>query len=249
MAISVGLLGSALPQPDALGRAELKGAIYDSLTFRQLSNGAWEGDMFPNNTIPVSRFSAVSQKLNAIAKADYLPQVPMVNGQYPLTKNGYFPLATQPILDHYTFAIKIDRNISDRQEISGFYNAYKPWENNDQGGLWDINDPYGGQLSKARWQRGLGQLSRINYDYTLNAAMMNHVTINYNRYTNPSINTNASVDGCAQLGITGIKCTGYPYINWGAGPAFSIANPVSDVIHNVVWGFGDTSTLPTAATS
>jgi len=45
------------------------------------------------------------------------------------------------------------------------------------------------------------------------------------------------VDGAAQLGITGIHSTGYPYINWGAGPAFNIANvgyPVNDVIHNVM---------------
>ena len=238
------LLGSVLPQPDALGRQELRGAIYDPLTFQQLSNGAWVGNMFPGNIIPQSRFSAVAQKLNAIAKAHYLPQVPLVNGQYPLTNNGYFPLATQPILDHYTFAIKIDQNISEKHKISGFYNyAYKPWENNDQGGLWDITDPYGGPLSKARWQNGLGQLSRLNYDYAISPTMINHLTINYNRYTNPSINTNASVDGAAQLGISGLHSQGYPYINWGAGPSFSIANagyPINDVIHNVAWGFGDT---------
>ena len=91
------LLGKVLASTDALGRQMATGAVYDPATFRQLANGSWVGDMFPGNVIPKSRFSAVSQKLNAISKAHYLPQVKDPSGQYPLTNNGYFPLSTQPI--------------------------------------------------------------------------------------------------------------------------------------------------------
>ena len=41
------LLGPAIGQNDALGRPVLRGAIYDPLTFRQLDDGRWIGDMFP----------------------------------------------------------------------------------------------------------------------------------------------------------------------------------------------------------
>jgi hypothetical protein len=238
------LLGKALTSTDALGRQELTGAIYDPATFRQLANGAWVGDMFPGNIIPKSRFSAVSQKLNAISSAHYLPQVKDPSGQYPLTNNGYFPLATQPITDQHLISIKADHNISDKQKLSGSYSYdYKPWENNDQGGMWDITDQFGGPLSKARWQRTIGQLARLNHDYTLNAHMLNHVTVNYNRFTNPSINTNVSVDGAATLGIANLHTTGYPYINWGGGPIVSLAQPgypANNIGYNVSWGFMDT---------
>src|SRR6266705_6205164 len=46
-------------------------SIYDPLTFAQMPGGRWTAQMFPGNIIPVSRFSAVSQRLNAIAVKDY----------------------------------------------------------------------------------------------------------------------------------------------------------------------------------
>ena len=41
---------------DALGRQVIRGAIYDPATFRQLDGGRYIGEIFPNNTIPTSRF-------------------------------------------------------------------------------------------------------------------------------------------------------------------------------------------------
>ena len=238
------LLGKALSQTDALGRPEYTGAVYDPATFRQLANGSWVGDMFPGNVIPVSRISAVAQKTNAIAKAHYLPQVKDPSGQYPLVNNGYFPLSTQPITDQHLFSVKIDHNISDMQKLSGSYSYdYKPWENNDQGGMWDITDQFGGPLSKARWQKTIGQLARLNYDITLNAHMLNHLTVNYNRFTNPSVNTNVSVDGAAQMGLSNLSTTGYPFINWGGGSIVNLANagyPANNIGYNISWGFMDT---------
>lgn len=238
------LLGKVLASTDALGRQMATGAVYDPATFRQLANGSWVGDMFPGNVIPKSRFSAVSQKLNAISKAHYLPQVKDPSGQYPLTNNGYFPLSTQPITDQHLLSIKVDQIISDKQKLSGSYSYdYKPWENNDQGGMWDITDQFGGPLSKARWQKTIGQLARLNYDYTLNAHMLNHVTVNYNRFTNPSVNTNVGTDGAAAMGLKGLSTTGYPYVNWGSGPVVSLAQPgypANNVGYNVSWGFMDT---------
>ena len=238
------LLGKVLASTDALGRQMATGAIYDPATFRQLANGSWVGDMFPGNVIPKSRFSAVSQKLNAISKAHYLPQVKDPSGQYPLTNNGYFPLSTQPITDQHLVSIKVDQIISDKQKLSGSYSYdYKPWENNDQGGMWDITDQFGGPLSKARWQKTIGQLARLNYDYTLNSHMLNHVTVNYNRFTNPSVNTNVGTDGAAAMGLTGLSSTGYPFVNWGSGPVISLAQPgypANNVGYNVSWGVMDT---------
>ena len=81
---------------DALGRPVARGAIFDPTTFRQVTGGQWVGDMFPGNIIPVSRFSKVSQNLNAIMQKYYLPAARDASGQVPLTNNASFPASGQP---------------------------------------------------------------------------------------------------------------------------------------------------------
>lgn len=67
------LLGPTLAQTDALGRPVVRGAIYDPATVRQLDNGRFVAEMFPNNVIPVNRFSAVSRNLVALIREGYAP--------------------------------------------------------------------------------------------------------------------------------------------------------------------------------
>src|SRR5262249_43462349 len=86
------LLTTTLVGNDALNRPIYRGAIYDPKTLRTV-DGRFVADPFPNNIIPASRLSRVSQTIGAIAKKYYAP----VNDS--LTANSFFPLANTPEFD------------------------------------------------------------------------------------------------------------------------------------------------------
>lgn len=219
------LLGGSVGR-DALGRPVLKGAIYDPATFRQLANGRYVGDMFPGNVIPISRFSKVSQNLNAIATARYLPTVRDASGQIPLVNNQAFPVSGQPLWDHYLYAVKVDHNFNDNHRLSGSFNyAYTPRLILDMGGLWDPRENDGGPLAKARTRQDTGSLVRLAEDWTISPRVLNHVTLFYNRRGNPQTAIETGTDGAAALGIANLSTTGYPVVNWGGGPFVSLQNP------------------------
>jgi hypothetical protein len=111
---------------DASGNPVAQGAIYDPATFSQLPNGQYTGQMFPVNIIPVSRFSKVSQNLNAIAEQYYLPTVLGANGQVALQNNAYFPINIIPIWDQWQFSAKGDENISDKHKLAFTYSWTYP---------------------------------------------------------------------------------------------------------------------------
>jgi hypothetical protein len=110
-----------LPQTDALGRTVLRGAIYDPATFRQLPDGRWVGDMFPNNQIPVSRFSPVSRNLVNLIRNGYLPNQVNSDGTVPLVNNAIRPVANTPRFDQYQFATKVDQLIGSAHRLSASY--------------------------------------------------------------------------------------------------------------------------------
>ena len=205
------LLGASTGSTDVLGNTVYRGAIYDPTTFSQTSGGRYSGQMFPGNKIPVSRFSTVSQKLNAIAKKYYLPTVKDPNGQFALTSNATFPNSTTPEFDQYQFSIKGDENISSTQKLSGSYSlTLRPRLLLDAGGMWDFDEADGGPLSMARRQRIKSQLARLAHDWTITSSVLNHFNLYYNRMINPNVSVHAGTDGAKELGIQGLTTYGYP---------------------------------------
>src|SRR5262245_36423564 len=147
------LLGPATGQTDALGNSVLRGAIYDPATFAQMPGGRWTGQMFPGNIIPVSRFSAVSQRLNAIAVKDYLPPVRDSAGQIPLANNAWQATGT-PRYPYTPFSGKGDHIFTPKHKLSGSYTHIdqQRWLLDNDARLWSITQPYGGQLGRLRLQ-------------------------------------------------------------------------------------------------
>ena len=239
------LLGVATPQVDALGNTVYRGAIYDPATFRQLPNSTrWVGDMFPGNRIPVSRISQVSQRLNAIAKAHYLPTVRDAAGNIPLTMNATFPNSSTPQFDQHQFSIKADQNISSTQKVSGSYSYNtRPRLLLDQGGMWDLEDSEGGVLSKARKQLMHSHLIRLAHDWTVSPSLLNHIGLSANRLLNPNNSVHSDVDGGALLGIKNFSTIGVPQVNWGGGPFVTLQNPGDpqySLLASFSWGVQDT---------
>jgi hypothetical protein len=217
------LLGPLTGQKDALGRDVSRGAVYDPDTYRQVAGGRWVGDMFPGNRIPVSRISAASRRLNEIAKAHYLPTVTDASGQTPTVRNALFPVSTTPTFDQHQFSIKGDQVVTSAHRISMSYSyTSRPRLLLDQGGLWDITDPLGGPLSKARQQDITSYLGRVAWDWVATPRLLNHADIAYNRMTEYARSSHVQVNGAAEIGIKGLTTDGFPAINWGGGPLVTL---------------------------
>ena len=229
----------------------MRGAIYDPLTFRQLPGGRWIGDPFPNNQIPVERFSAVSKRLNAIATQYYLPTVRDSSGQIPLVNNMYAPINSIPKTDDFFVSAKGDHIINDRHKLSGSYGVDVNIREitglvsgvNQVVGLFDIKQRDGGPLSYYYDNYVTGHLARLSWDWTISPRTLNHVTVSYNRMTFPNSSVQRDVDGAKELGITGISTRGYPNVNWGSGPFVTLTAPgnaIDDRTTSPSWGLLDT---------
>jgi len=243
------LLGPAIPQTDALGRPVLRGAIYDPATFRRLPDGQWIGEMFPNNQIPKSRFSQVSQRVNEIAKRHYTPTIRGADGLIPLENNGVFPSNNTPEFDQHQFSVKGDQILDSLRKLTGsFAITHRPRLQLGQGGMWDVNDRLGGPLSKARWQTIRSYLARAAYDWTITPQTLMNVTVSWNRMVNPTATVHLDVDGAQVFGIKDLSTQGYPEVNWGGGPFVSLTNAGS-VAHNlsVYGGSGVAATFSRAS--
>ena len=240
------LLGSATTFKDAQGNTVQQGAIYDPTTFSRLASGQYIGTMFPGNKIPVSRFSKVSQNLNAIASKNYIP-LKDANGQYILQNNERFPSSTQPVWDRYQTSIKVDQVITSKHRIafSGNY-QYSPRLILDSGGLWNADLANGGPLAKARNRGDTGSLIRFVYDWTIRPTLFNNMNFSFNHRGNPQQVTTSDIDGAQALGIANLHSIGYPAINWGGGPSVSLENPgftTSSYRADTSFGFSDTASL------
>ncbi|MBE0657595.1 MAG: TonB-dependent receptor, partial [Bryobacteraceae bacterium] len=211
---------------DALGRTVKRGAIFDPATFTQLASGRYIGEMFPGNIIPKSRFSTVSQQLNSIATKHYLPTVKDAAGVTPLVNNGLFPVATTPEFDQYQFSVKADQQLNSVNRLSGSYSyTVRPRLLLDAGGMWDITDPRGGPLSKARLQRTRSSLVRLAWDWTISPTTLLNVNTSVNRFANPNNSVHRDIDGAKELGIKNLSTFGYPTVNWSGGPYVSPVTP------------------------
>src|SRR5262249_20047054 len=174
----------------------LRGAIYDPNTFRQLENGRWIGNMFPNNQIPVNRFSQVSRNVLALVKNGYLPVVKNADGTIPLVNNAIRPAAGTPEFDQNQVSVKGDQILSTTMRLSGSFsfNA-RPRLLLDQTLLWNPADPMGGPLTSARQQVIKSTLTRVAHDWNVTPTVLNNFTAYYNRMANPNQGAFRNIDG------------------------------------------------------
>jgi len=225
---------------DAMGGSVAKGAIYDPASLYQLPNGRWMGQMFPSNIIPASRFSKVAQKLNAIASKYYLPPVKGADGLTPLQNNAYGYANSTPSVEQNNASMKVDHAFTDRHRLSSMYSlTTRPRELIVKGGMWNFSEPHGGVLSRSRPQHVRSQLARVSYDTIISPNVLNHVTVSFNRMANPLSSSWADIDGAAELGISGLHSDGYPGVEWGGGPFYSLSNVgYSEKMFEVYFGYG-----------
>jgi hypothetical protein len=164
-------------------------------------NGVNTRSPFPNNQIPLSRFSAVSQKI--------LPLLPTPTNAGLL--NNYLAIGLTSVnRDQVDF--KFDHNFSDRNRLNVFF--YE--------GQYPTTSPaeLPGAVSSSLLSGYNSYWVRVNHDFVISPTQVNHIGLGFTRegqYWN-SLNANQNLP--EQIGLTGVN-TGYgnsfPVVNFSDG--------------------------------
>jgi Carboxypeptidase regulatory-like domain/TonB dependent receptor len=236
------LLTSTLEGKDALGNQVYRGAIYDPNT-SQTVNGTLVRTMFPDNTIPLSRFSVVSQQVLALMQKDYPATVPGPNGDYLIAQNAYGAYNTWQ--RNTQISAKGDHNVSNKDHLSGSYlrTTQPHYEANASAThVWD-NLLYGGPFSSAIIKPVDTSYVRLASDHTFTPTLLNHAGIYFNRVTNSIDNLHYSQPN--PLTIPGTLDKSVPVIAWSGGDGRYSLTPLgqdkaSDTDGSVTYGVQDT---------
>ncbi len=205
------LLGAARGT-DALGRSFSTGQIFDPATTRTVTAGQRDPltgliapssglvrEPFANNIIPTSRFSRVaSNVLNFIP----LPNAPGRTNNFVF--NGpKFPLNV------YTYAVKLDHNISENSKLSG---SYSKRVNNRVVGARSLPDV----INRGNQdQIFTTQYFRLTHDQTFSPTILNHFNIGLNRTNSQNQSPTVGQGIPGQIGLSGVTGDSFPEFNFG----------------------------------
>jgi hypothetical protein len=154
------------------GNPVYKGAIIDPST----------GNPFPGNVIPGDRVSAISQKIVAIYKKSYAPEVAgLINNNAMVTNTA------GPWYHIANMSAKVDHILNDKHRLAGtFVWSQSPRVLADQGGIWAAGTKDGGPFANAYNHHVNAPSVRMSDNWTVNSRTINVVAVAFNRFHNPS---------------------------------------------------------------
>lgn len=185
---------------DALGRDIRVGQIFDPSTTRTV-NGQIVRDPFPNNVIPLSRFSQVARNV-----LEFIPPTStnsrfdnfLFSGQNPIRAN--------------TFTVKGDHSISDNSKLSG---SYSQRINERFTCIPSLPEPLAPGCQN---QAFTTRYYRLMHDYTISSKVLNHFNVGFNRTVSDNRAPSAgTVDFASLLGISGVGPNLFPRFSFAEG--------------------------------
>ena len=212
--------------------------IYDPTS----ATGAGVRTPFPNNMIPASRISKISQSFES-----YLP--PPTNGNIT---NNY--LATLPnLVNNDSTTDKVDYNITDKNRLFALFSTGK-YANPIVGSLTPVSTstlpvPY----TDGRGVIEYATTAQLHDGYTITPSLVNQFSIGLSRLFIPLTSNTASGDYPSKAGLTGlppgIASTGFPDISFSGNNApvswdgtnshaFNEAQNTYDMQDNMLWTRG-----------
>ncbi len=191
--------------------SEWPGQIYDPRSTQVDAAGNVSRAAFPGNIIPKSAFSAVTSKMLPFHPAPELPGI---------ANNSIAPLSS-PRADQRTHGFKVDHAITSNHRLSGTYNSTdRP----------SIKSPAPSRLiplsnSTALMNYNLQDvttiIARINYDWTVSPAVLNHIGLGFSQFHNPNFslgyNQGWTQPNGGKLGLTGLQFDLFPTIQFTQG--------------------------------
>lgn len=223
--------------------------IYDPNTTRQ--NPAGTGfirDAFPNNQIPLDRFSTTASAIAKFGEA-VTPNLGFAPGTSRYVRQNYIVSGGTMITPTDKWSVKGDQVVGSKQRISFLWNATtfrnKPGPSGPPGlpvPLWN------GQIQA--WDT---QAFRISHDYTISPRLINHVSFARNTFTKNSYSGNVDKNWKDKVCMKNvIDCNqNFPTINfteftsWSSSsyngtdqPGWGLKNDLSWIKGSHSWKFG-----------
>jgi len=226
--------------------------IYDPATTRPNPNG--QGlirDPFPNNQIPVERFSAVAKAYLALLRsAGVAPNRPgLVPGTFNYVNLNYVSEGRSSIETTKKYSVKIDHNLSNTHRVAYVFNRTNNGTKPGPNGATGLPAPFS-EFSRSTFD---GDLHRANWDW-VRATMVNNLTVGANTFNknaySPNVDQNwkskvcipNAVDCNQNMGIISFS----EFTTWGAAsyngtkqPRFTVKDDVTFIhgSHSLKSGF------------
>jgi hypothetical protein len=161
--------------------------IYDPATTRPNPSGTgFIRDPFPNNRIPIDRFSTVAKQYIALAKSVVVPNRPgLVPGTFGYVNNNYVSEDRSSIERTHKFSLKIDHTLSGRNRVAYLFNRTTNGTKPGPNGATGLPEPF----NDAQQSTFDGDLHRVSWDWT-GARMVNHLTVGANTFNKNSFSPN-----------------------------------------------------------
>jgi Carboxypeptidase regulatory-like domain len=218
----------------------LSGQIFDPTT-KQTVGGQTCYMPFANNTIDSSRFSTVSQKILAIYKSSYAPELTGLNA------NNRIPKSNSPDQTPNQAVVKLDHNLTGRDRLSGswIYNN-RPRTLVDSGGVWESGSADGGPFADARIQLVKSDEFRLSEAHTFSSSLLNVLNVTYNWYWNGNSSATTGTDWNSALGFGSTGANNFPSVSFGGAingiGVTGIGSTWQGYFTGATWITGDTVT-------
>jgi hypothetical protein len=193
---------------DAEGRAVRFGAIYDPASTRQVGN-TWVRDIFPNNVIPVNRFSPVASKILELAPIED-PLFSDMLRNMPALGSG------SPEFQETMLTAKVDHTISSNHRLSALFNRNFRSRYNSGSPRW--GNPPGTPTGVFQNQNTPGTLGRLAWDFTARPNLLGRAALGYNRFGNINESVYVDQDWPAKIGLQNVPGTHFPVLNFAGQP-------------------------------
>ena len=161
--------------------------IYDPATTRPNPNGTgFIRDPFPNNKIPVERFSTVAKQYIALARSVLVPNRPgLVPGTLGYVNNNYVSEGRSTVETTNKFSLKIDHTLSSRHRLAYVFNRTKNSLVPGPDGATGLPMPFG-DFQQSTFD---GDLHRASWD-AVGSRLVNHFSIGANTFNKNAFSPN-----------------------------------------------------------
>jgi hypothetical protein len=215
--------------------------IYDPATTRVNPNGpGFVRDPFPNNQIPLSRFSQISR--NVIALAAMRPDLPGVRNNFTYTPGA--DINTNP---WNKFSIKLDHNLSSKDRLGFLFHWGEvlviPPADGPAGGL-----PV--PLNNFRDEDSNTRIYRATWDRVISPTLVNRVSFGHNDWFQARISYNSDKGWGTKIGLKNVPGPdklfplldfSHDYLDWGRSEFGGSGNYLWAFTDDLTWVKGSHS--------
>lgn len=224
--------------------------IYDPTSTAAQPGGGFTRTPFPNNQIPVSRFSTVSNQILPFAQGLAPNRPGIVPGTLSWVSNNYLTGGGDTESPTDKGSVKIDQNFGPKHRLNFFYNRTRYNSNPGPAGPAGLPEPlWNGSVSQYD-----SSLYRLSYDWTISPQMFNHFSIGGNKFSKNSYSPNSGQNWKSKVCIpNAVDCNvNFPNISfteftgWGSTayngteqPSWSLKNDLSYIhgAHSMKYGY------------